>query len=268
MKIALKKESRRPASPAFIVVAVTILIILSISYGLQIEEKYLISSFIEAGSTRQLKEWRETTQKTCQAILDSSEQVQDKVLKKEKLEKNAIQEGFILPQVTADNNNLRGVLEHKKYESCKNAFIDLGTNIGDSIGYFVDLSIDVCYPLWMKSLPQTRKSKDFPHPHLDINKLEISHKGSEYNRLHTTLLHHMTNTKDMTPENTCVYGMEGNPIFTERLNKLENYIMDMKPRPVRHLHIHTESVATAEDGPTKLFLDKSSVKNNVGVHFF
>jgi hypothetical protein len=60
-----------------------------------------------------------------------------------------------------------------------------------------------------------------------------------------------------------VYGMEGNPEFTSRLTKLENYITEMKPRPVQHVHIFTESVVTSVDGPTKLFLDKTSVEQNV-----
>ena len=57
--------------------------------------------------------------------------------------------------------------------------------------------------------------------------------------------------------------MEGNPEFTQRLQKLENHVMQTQPRPVEHLHIHTESVVTAVDGPTKLFLDKTSVEQNV-----
>ena len=57
--------------------------------------------------------------------------------------------------------------------------------------------------------------------------------------------------------------MEGNPTFTERLTKLENFISDMNPRPVQHVHMFTESVVTATDGPTKLYLDKTSVEQNV-----
>lgn len=57
--------------------------------------------------------------------------------------------------------------------------------------------------------------------------------------------------------------MEGNPEFTNRLTKLEDYISAMDPRPVEHIHIFKESVVTAIDGPTKLFLDKTSVKENV-----
>ena len=60
--------------------------------------------------------------------------------------------------------------------------------------------------------------------------------------------------------------MEGNPEFTSRLNKLTNYVMGMSPRPVQHLHIFTESVITAIDGPTKLYLDKTSVAENVRYH--
>lgn len=52
-------------------------------------------------------------------------------------------------------------------------------------------------------------------------------------------------------------------MFTEHLQKLENHVMGAHPRPIQHLHIHTESVITAVDGPTKLFLDKTSVAENV-----
>lgn len=65
-----------------------------------------------------------------------------------------------------------------------------------------------------------------------------------------------------TSEKFCVYGMEGNPTFTERLTKLENFISDMNPRPVQHVHIFTESVVTAKDEPTKLYLDKTSIEQN------
>lgn len=51
-------------------------------------------------------------------------------------------------------------------------------------------------------------------------------------------------------------------MFTERLTKLENFVSDMNPKPVEHVHIFTESVVTATDGPTKLYLDKTSVEQN------
>jgi hypothetical protein len=168
---------------------------------------------------------------------------------------------YTFPDVSTLNGKLPS--GHIKYEYCRNTFIDLGTNIGDSIGYFVDNSLD---PSWMKTFPKTKKH--FSRPHLDVTKTKIYNTGY-YGRNRNPLAGMLQNvlTADpnniVFPEHTCVYGMEGNPAFTERLQKLENFIMGMKPRPVRHLHIHTESVVTAVDGPTKLFLDKTSVAENV-----
>jgi hypothetical protein len=117
----------------------------------------------------------------------------------------------------------------------------------------------------MKKHPRTKMTKEFPRPHLDVTENKIYNKGYGGNPLVGMLQKAMTADPNnvVFPENTCVYGMEGNPSFTERLQKLENLVMGMKPRPVRHLHIHTESVVSAVDGPTKLFLDKTSVEQNV-----
>lgn len=210
-------------------------------------------------SSETMKQWRESTLQSCQALIDSDSTETEKVGKKEELEVKALA-AINLPAVPTLRSEAPAI--HKKYEYCKFGFIDLGTNIGDSIGHFVDNSLDVCAPLWKKAFPKTRNNIEFPHPHLDVGKLKIYNKGFATNPLLPTLRRFMEGT-EMTPEDTCVYGMEGNPTFTERLQKLENFIMDMKPRPVRHLHIHTESVVTAEDGPTKLYLDKTSVEKNV-----
>ena len=149
------------------------------------------------------------------------------------------------------------------YRRCRNAFMDLGTNIGDSVGYFVDNAIDVCSPMWARDNPETKINAGFPRPHLDVTTLEFRHRGSKPNPLYG-LLQQLTKGSPMaTSETFCVYGMEGNPTFTERLTKLENFISDMNPRPVQHMHIFTESVVTAKDESTKLYLDKTSVEQNV-----
>jgi hypothetical protein len=217
------------------------------------------SSFNAEENAKEMKEWRETTEKGCQEILDTNKKIYEQ---KEALEISAISK-YTVPDVRTLSGKLPS--GHVKYEYCLNTFIDLGTNIGDSIGYFVDNSIDPCTPLWMKKLPKTKMNKDFPRPHLDVTETKIYNKGFGSNPLFGMLQKAMTEDPNniVFPENTCVYGMEGNPAFTERLQKLENFVMGMKPRPVRHLHIHTESVVTAVDGPTKLFLDKTSVKENV-----
>ncbi|KAL3919757.1 MAG: hypothetical protein SGARI_007125, partial [Bacillariaceae sp.] len=146
-----------------------------------------------------------------------------------------------------------------------NTFIDLGTNIGDSVGYFVDNAIDPCSPLWAAKNPKLRFNEEFPRPHLDVATLQVQHRGSKGNPLFGML---QKQAQDVASESFCVYGMEGNPAFTERLSKLENYIRTMEPRPVQHVHIFTESVVTATDGPTKLYLDKTSVEQNVRVVFW
>jgi len=221
---------------------------------------FMLPTFDDEQNSKDVKEWRGATEKLCQAIVEqSSTSEQLRVQAKETLEVEAIKR-FELP----GHGNMRGEspVEAKKYEKCRHAFIDLGTNIGDSIGYFVDGALDVCTPIWRRKFPRTRMNELFPHPHLDVADLKIHNKGFGVNPLMGMMRKYMTADQPMLPEDTCVYGMEGNPTFTERLKKLEHYIMDMKPRPVRHLHIHTETVVTEEDKPTKLFLDKTSVKDN------
>jgi hypothetical protein len=217
------------------------------------------SSFNAEENAKEMKEWRETTEKGCQEILAQNQTKQVVSQQKEEFEISAISK-FTFPNVSTLSAQPFG---HIKYEYCRNTFIDLGTNIGDSIGHFVDNSLDPCTHLWMKKFPKTQKQ--IPRPHLDVTKAEIYNTGYRRNPLAEMLQKALTADPNniVYPENTCVYGMEGNPTFTERLQKLENFIMGTKSRPVRHLHIHTESVVTALDGPTKLFLDKTSVKANV-----
>ena len=121
----------------------------------------------------------------------------------------------------------------------------------------------------MKAFPKTKMNEVFPRPHLDVTDNRIFHKGYGANPLFGLLQKYTGESANdgaaYLPEETCVYGMEGNPDFTERLQKLENFVQGMQPRPVQHFHIHTESVITATDGPTKLFLDKISVAENVSM---
>ena len=121
--------------------------------------------------------------------------------------------------------------------------------------------------MWVDANPDTKFNNQFPRPHLDVATLNFKHRGSKPNPLYGLLQRTMKKASHATSETFCVYGMEGNPVFTERLTKLENFVSDMNPRPVQHLHIFTESVITATNGPTKLFLDKLSKKQNVSPKF-
>jgi hypothetical protein len=64
------------------------------------------------------------------------------------------------------------------------------------------------------------------------------------------------------PEDYCYYGVEGNPVFTQRLQLLEQSIMNIVPRPLEHIHFYTESVGAGIDKETVLFLDTINAKQN------
>ena len=179
----------------------------------------------------EIKEWRESTQNECQSIIDSLDGTfnSSALDRKEEMEARAVSQIYL-----PESSSLRGVYptEHHKYEYCKNTFIDLGTNIGDSIGYFVDNSIDVCTPMWVRASQQKQIAITFPRLHLDVTERKIIGKGSGRNPLMGLLQNYMDQDNNtVLPENTCVYGMEGNPAFTERLQKLESFILGMRPRP-------------------------------------
>ncbi|KAG7365545.1 methyltransferase FkbM domain containing protein [Nitzschia inconspicua] len=216
------------------------------------------SSSVKTVFSSSMKEWRESSIKRCKEFVNGiTDDKSTKVLEdKEQLEKNIISK-LSLP--SSISSTIPPEIQKQPYARCKNVFIDLGTNIGDSVGYFIDNAIDSCSPLWVAKYPRTKFTADFPRPHLDVTTVQVQHKGNKGNPLFGLL---QKQAQNIPSESFCVYGMEGNPTFTERLRKLENYIREMQPRPVQHLHIFTESVVTAQDGPTKLYLDKTSVEQN------
>jgi hypothetical protein len=210
-------------------------------------------------SFNSMKEWRASSNQKCHVLIDTVSNYKDSLSlkKKEELERSVISQ-LELPTTIASEIPLS--TQKQPYARCKNVFIDLGTNIGDSVGYFIDNAIDPCSPVWAAKFPKTKFNVDFPRPHLNVTTLHIEHGGNKGNPLFGLL---QKQAQDIPSESFCVYGMEGNPTFTERLRKLENFIREVQPPPVQHVHIFTESVVTAQDGPTKLYLDKTSVEKNV-----
>jgi len=206
-----------------------------------------------------MMEWRESSKNECHELIKA---VGKKVGSSAIDQKELLERSFIQKMDRNTQPSTTSASKHDPYVRCRNAFIDLGTNIGDSVGYFVDNAIDICSPSWVDNHPQTRVNDKFPRPHLDVTNLDFVHRGSKPNPLFGLLQRLTKGSPSATSESFCVYGMEGNPAFTERLTKLENFITDMNPRPVQHVHIFTESVVTATDGPAKLYLDKTSVEQN------
>jgi hypothetical protein len=214
---------------------------------------------MSSATATSMKEWRDFTTKQCQEFVDGITDFLDpkNFDRKEQLERSFISK---LSVPSSPSSTIPADIQQQPYARCKNVFIDLGTNIGDSVGYFIDNAIDSCSPLWAARHKKTKFNAEFPRPHLDVTTLEVQHKGNKGNPLFGLL---QKQAQDIPSESFCVYGMEGNPAFTDRLRKLENFVRDMRPRPVQHVHIFTESVVTATDGPTKLYLDKTSVDQNV-----
>ena len=208
-----------------------------------------------------MMDWRHSSQTECSELIGT---VGKNAYAFAMDQKEALERAFVSKITLNPTPSTISASKADPYRRCRNAFIDLGTNIGDSIGYFIDNAIDVCSPMWIEAHPNTELDAKFPRPVLDVATLEFKHRGSKPNPLFG-LLRRTTEAlpTTATSEHFCVYGMEGNPVFTERLTKLENFVSDMNPRPVQHLHIFTESVVTATNGPTKLYLDKVSVKQNV-----
>jgi len=219
-----------------------------------------VSDESKSKERRFMKEWRQSTKIECKELIETIKKNFDSTAldKKENLERSFINKMTLNAEPSATSSASR----YQPYRRCRNSFIDLGTNIGDSVGYFIDNSIDVCSPLWAEANPSQKFDANFPRPHIDVATLEIKHRGSKPNPLFGLLQRLSKESPAAMSENFCVYGMEGNPEFTNRLTKLEAYITAMDPRPVQHIHIFKESVVTAIDGPTKLFLDKTSVKEN------
>jgi hypothetical protein len=208
-----------------------------------------------------MRAWKRRLESACrEAIAGANGGVfsEQHIAQKEALEATALSSVY-----APDTFTLSSSTSQPPYRYCKHVFVDLGTNRGDSIGYAVDASLDVCSPLLVQADPSLksvyRSNATFPHPHLDVNELKLYGKGFTA----FGLMGLLQRFSGGNMEEMCVYGMEGNPFFTESLKKLENFVNGMRPRPLRHLHIHTESVVAAEDGPTTLYVDQFSVKDHV-----
>ena len=232
-----------------------------------------------------MKQWREQLTASCQTLVQrypsiiSLDQMFDQ---KERIESQALSY-LTLPNMSQfstwldnhnnnnnNNNNhdshvilMRQQQLHQQLNDCQHVFLDLGTNRGDSIAYAVDASVDVCSPLILQADPslisQYRTNKSFPHPHFHVMDMTFHTKGYRAFGLLGTLQRLLGGQWD----ETCVYGMEGNPYFTQQLQRLEYVVQGMVPRPLKHVHIFTESVIAEQDQPTILYLDQYSTQDHV-----
>jgi hypothetical protein len=213
--------------------------------------------------------WRDEAQSNCRSVLHrvKTQRDEDAIKQKEKVERISLEKiQSPHPHTVSEDPPT----PHKIYDdgTCENAFFDLGTNIGDTIGYFVNAALDVCTPLWRNVNPNIPFHQDwFPRPQLNVSSLEFHTSGETMNPALAFLQWAMAEGWEVLPEDMCVFGVEGNPRFTKRLQKLENFLQATEPPLFQHLHIHTETVITKVNGPTQLFLDEHSVEHNVSTAF-
>ncbi len=126
---------------------------------------------------------------------------------------------------------------------CKNVILDFGANVGDTAAHVIDAGLPNC-------------AKDL---HFDLHEKTLLPQN--WNKV-TKFLKGMMEAMNHSPEDYCYYGIEGNPVFTERLRGIEDYIHSIEPKPVEHAAFFTESVGAGEVGMTKLYLDTVNTKEN------
>lgn len=213
--------------------------------------------------SRGMRIWRLQLQSACQSFLLS---IPSGNITKSEMERKAQLESEALTQISIPNpdNLSSGGFSRSPYQACDHIFIDLGTNRGDSIACAVDASLDICSALFVKQDPSLRLayrvSLDFPRLHFDAQDLRIHGSGNQGLSLLRLLQDYFANPG---MESVCVYGMEGNPYFTNKLKQMEYIVNGMNPRPLKHLYIHTETIVSSKDGPASLYIDQYSDKNHV-----
>lgn len=147
---------------------------------------------------------------------------------------------------------------------CMFTFIDFGANVGDSLGKLIDAGISSeCSGRYSVVHGKIRAVADAQE-----NGLTTWTRDMMQNFYNTHVAQRskggQARTKGIAqPENYCYVGVEGNPVFTDRLKELQQRVMQTTPRPVRSAFFFTETVASgAGDGPTVLYLDTVNGRNN------
>lgn len=142
---------------------------------------------------------------------------------------------------------------------CQFAFLDLGANVGDSLGKLVDAGLP----------PSCANGETFRFT--GCNGVQRQGSESSTRKLTDWVVSAMTQFQRThgnrrgkpQPELYCYVGVEGNPRFRQELQDLQQCVMQTVPRPLRSVHMYTDTVASGDgDGPTILYLDTINSKNN------
>mmetsp|Transcript_37215 Transcript_37215/g.42479 ORF Transcript_37215/g.42479 Transcript_37215/m.42479 type:complete len:442 (-) Transcript_37215:449-1774(-) len=159
----------------------------------------------------------------------------------------------------------------KNLRKCKHVILDFGSNIGDSLIKIIDSSL----PEFDSGVSPDGKKL---HHSLNVKSGNVGDGVYDFRKgdpkwilpkwikqtIHNynVLKKNQFKTNHVHPEDYCFYGVEGNPHFTSLLREQEIQIMNMVPRPIRHIHFLTEHIGAGSDGPTILYLDTVNKKQN------
>lgn len=192
-----------------------------------------------------VKEWRRNLKQQCEAATT--------VAQVEELTKQSLK-SYTLPSVRVPQPR-----DHPQAtQRCHNVVMDFGANVGDTSGHVVDAGLWGC-----KRTDLGAEAANTPEAHFNLETKKFEHVPKR-NMLtnHFEKLIEEVGRGQSGPEDYCYYGIEGNPHFTDRLQKIEDFVMAIRPRPIQHMHFFTESVGAGEDGMTKLYLDTINTKEN------
>lgn len=259
------------------------------------KEERLLLAFQEAmHNSEAVKNWRHKEEINCQNV--KSKQDEDRVNQElkdlftpsvERIYKYNLREELYHEDSNRDTTKdtpLKDLLhyhipeeEQHKIEKCPFVFIDLGSGTGDSIGQFIDSGLDKCNT-FTKSVLESHGSlrgDQSQNPgassgiglHFDVDTGKIrdepghrpGQQDEEFTAWVTGRIDHfspLSPSNKLGPEDYCVYGVEGNPSLTSKLSRLERHINKLWPRPTRHVHFFTETVAhTTDDDERTIYLD-------------
>jgi hypothetical protein len=229
-------------------------------------------------------------QTTVRKIFSNKEADQNEALVQERRELMCTRDGLATLLFEPPPANVtRNADEPRPFpKRCKFSFIDLGANVGDSLGKLIDAGMPQCQhgDDFGRSDEPYRYSFSVAHCALqrvvaargdDVEEGEsekesmltnwVRDKVADFQRTHSSSSRTSSTSNHpratARPEQYCYVGVEGNPRFETVLRTVEQCVTHASPRPLRAVHMYTQTVATGEgDGPTVLYLDTVNAKNN------
>lgn len=206
----------------------------------------MTTTFSSDENADQLKAWRKRIRETCAAAKSAAD-----VLAIANINKI----GFTMPSYKQEQPR-----DDRAIKSCRRVVMDFGANIGDTSGHVIDSGMIGCTRNDMKGADGKAVATLPVHFNVKTKQFEDTPKR---NPLTQNLVRMMaTFGATVGPEDYCYYGVEGNPVFTQRLRDIEDHVMAIRPRPIQHMHFFTESVGAGQDGMTKLYLDTVNTEQN------